>query len=133
MPSHECNAECNALIAPVCPLSRWEGITFDYLNSIHYADRSLERFFGQLQGKHLVFLYGDHASSVQNQDYNSKPGGKEYVPGMVFLVDRGKVLPPPSAGLPKDLLSGDYDLRSFGALVKSAIAQAPPTQSAQQP
>jgi len=96
-----------------------EGITFDYLNSIHYADRSLERFFGQLQGKHLVFLYGDHASSVQNRDYNSKPGGKEFVPGMVFLVDGGKVLPPPGEGLPSDLLSGDYDLRSFGALLKA--------------
>lgn len=115
------------------PVFQGEGITFDYLNSIHYTDRSLERFFGQLQGKHLVFLYGDHASSVQNPHYNSKPGGKEFVPGMVFMLDRGKVLTPPSHGLPSDLLSGDYDLRSFGALVKAVIAQTPPRQSAPQP
>jgi len=40
MPSHECNAECNALIAPVCPLSRWEGITFDAKRGLLYTAMS---------------------------------------------------------------------------------------------
>ena len=40
MTSHECNAECNALIAPACPLSRWEGITFDAKRGLLYTAMS---------------------------------------------------------------------------------------------
>jgi phosphoglycerol transferase MdoB-like AlkP superfamily enzyme len=96
-------------------------MVFDYLNSIHYTDRSLERFFSQLQGKHLVMIYGDHTSGVQNEIYNYKPDGHEYVPGMLFLLDNGKIGVPEDSCLPDDLQSGRYEIRNLGILLKELV------------
>jgi len=110
---------------------RWvKGITFrdtgidsDYLNSIPYTDRCLQKFLSSLQGKHLVLLLGDHASNIESPNYNSRPHGREFIPGMLMLLDNGVPTPPKTTCSPSDLLSGKYDIRRLRVLVRKLIVR----------
>ena len=50
----------------------------------------------------MVIVYGDHGSGVKGDGYDSFfTGHQESVPGFVFRVSKGQVLPLPLAGFPE--------------------------------
>jgi len=102
------------------------GVEVDYLNAIHYTDQCMEQFIKGLPGRHLVVLYGDHASNVYGPRYNSRPHGKEYVPGMVFLKDASGIHAPWKPGGHQATPPGNFDIRSLGALVATLVSPPPP-------
>ncbi len=80
-----------------------------YFNAIHFLDRALERFLGNLKGDYLVLLYGDHGASISTADYRSSDGEREPVPAFVFGLVNGRIEPPEIEIEPKDGL----DLRAL--------------------
>lgn len=69
-----------------------------YFNAINYVDLNVRRFVESLGGRHLVFLYGDHAANIRSAEYSSADAGGLYVPLFVFLLDDGEVRSPALVG-----------------------------------
>ena len=83
-----------------------------YFNSMNYVDGVLAEFFQRLRGNYLVILYGDHAANIKSAAYRSREGGKEFVPGMIFLLQDGYIRKPDSIS-GQNLLTGVLDIRSL--------------------
>ncbi len=62
------------------------GLAENYLNSIHYVDREIERFYSRLPTGTVLIIYGDHCSRAGYSEARQEPG-REIVP--FFIAKKG--------------------------------------------
>lgn len=92
-----------------------------YFNAINYVDGALEEFLTTLKGRYLVILYGDHSANVRSEWYRSSEGGKEYVPGLIFIAENGQFRPPPLEGDLWSVRLETLDIRSLHCFARSVF------------
>jgi len=96
-----------------------------YLRSIHYTDGAIQTFIESIpqDQEWEVIIYGDHGSGVQGDGYDSYfSGHQESVPGFIFRVSQGRILPLQLDGFPEsERTSNHLEIIALHDLVASQM------------
>lgn len=93
--------------------------TARYLSAINYLDAALREFITSSRGRNLFVIYGDHASAVRDETYDSLENDQEFTAGFIFITDNGEIEQTDVDRLPGDLSEGGYSIASLFYFLKN--------------